>query len=403
MQPATTGSVRSRRHHGSLLLGAAVGTLLLVGLALAAVDAITLGTYLVFAAIGGVLVYRRPRNAIGWLLIGIGFTFIGTTTPPGLDIAGLQAGTASLRDQAYAVVSAWAGGMSFLLYAALAMIFPSGRLPGGRRGRIGQVALVIGAVVIAYPALLTTLVFSLDGATEVAVPNPIGVLADPDPAMKPVIQALVTAIPISILAGGVVSLLIRYRRATGIEALQIRWLLASVALVVTSVIFGLVGFVASGMTNGLFWIPVLVAYPTVPLAIGVAVMRYRLFDIDRLVSRTISYGLITLILFVVFAAVNLSLQTALGSLVRGNAVAVAISTLAVAALFQPLRVRLQRAVDRRFNRSRTSHEDALAWFAAGLRDEVDVDRLLDRVASAAAETVEPTAVAVWHRAAGNAR
>lgn len=383
----------------------ALAAVLLAGLALAlaTADQITLGTYATFAAMGGLLVHRRPRNAIGWLLIGIGFMFVGTTTPPGLDVGALQAGTASLRDQAYAWVSPWAGGMSFLLYATLAMTFPSGRLPDGRWGRIGRVALVIGVVVVAYPALLKTLVFSPDGSTELAVPNPIGILPDPDLSLKPVVQVLATAIPISILAGGVVSLLVRYRRAEGIEALQIRWLLASVALVVTSVIFGLVGFVASGGTIALFWIPALIAYPTVPLAVGVAVLRYRLFDIDRLISRSIAYALITAILFLTFAAVNLSLQTALGPFVRGNALGVAISTLVVAALFQPLRVRLQRAVDRRFNRSRTSHEDALARFAAGLRDEVDVDRLLDRVAAAAAETVEPAAVAVWHRAAEGTR
>ena len=395
-----TSPNRGEAHIAAVLGRIALVALSLTGLALATVDGITLGTYATFAAVGGLLVHRRPRNAIGWLLIGIGFTFIGTTTPPGLDVAGLRAGTASLRDQAYAWVSTWAGGMSFLLYGTLAMTFPSGRLPEGRWGWIGRVALVVGAVVVAYPALLTTLVFSPDGVIEVAAPNPIGVLPDPGLAMKPVVQVLATAVPISILAGGVVSLLVRYRRAQGIEALQIRWLLASVALVITSVVFGLVGFVASGMTVGLFWIPALIAYPTVPLAVGVAVMRYRLFDIDRLISRTIAYASITAVLFLVFAVVNLSLQAALGSLVRGNAIAVAVSTLVVAALFSPLRIRLQRAVDHRFNRVRYDQEAALAGFTAGLRDEVDVDRVLDAMRDVAQRTVRPVTVAVWQRDRG---
>jgi hypothetical protein len=381
---------------------------LLAGLSLAAVDP-TLGPqYGPYAAVGGFLAMRRPRNIIGWLLIGIGVAFIGTTTPPGLDIERLEAGMGSTRDVIQAWAAAWAGGASFLLYAALAMTFPSGRVPAGRWRRPALAGLAVGFFVAIIPAFLPTLLFSPDGVTDVAVPNPVGFLPSPSPDILPLLQAVVVALPILILAAAVVSLLIRYRRARSqrgggaIERLQIRWLLAAVAFVVVSVSTGLTIFVLSGGTAGWAWIPALIAYPTVPLAVGVAVTRYRLFEIDRIVSRSIAYALVTAVLFAVFAGVNLALQASLGSVVRSNAIGVAISTLVVAALFDPLRTRLQRVVDRRFNRARYDQESALADFSAGLRDEMDVDRVLAAMRSVAEHALQPTNAAVWRRDRGSA-
>lgn len=381
---------------------------LLGGLGLATADP-TLGPqYGPYAAVGGFLAIRRPRNVIGWLLIAIGIAFIGTTTPPGFDVERLQAGTGPTRDVAYAWVSTWAGGASFLLYAGLVIAFPSGHLPPGRMRHLALAGLTLGFGVALIPAFMPTLMFSPDGVIEVVVPNPVGILPDPGAALRPPLQIAVVTVPIAILAASVVSLLIRYRRARdprsadGIERLQIRWLLAAVAFVVVSVIGGLLIFVLSGSTAGWAWIPALIAYPTVPMAVGVAVTRYRLFEIDRIVSRTIAYALVTAVLFAVFAGVNLALQASLGSVVRGNAIGVAISTLVVAALFNPLRLRLQRAVDHRFNRTRYDQEAALAAFATGLRDEVEVDRVLAAMRQVAEHAVQPTVAAVWRRDRGSA-
>jgi hypothetical protein len=381
---------------------------LLGGLSLAAVDP-TLGPqYAPYAAVGGFLASRRPRNIIGWLLIGIGVAFIGTTAPPGLDVERLESGMGTTHDVIYAWAATWAGGASFLLYAALAMTFPSGRLPTGHWRSLALGGLAAGFVVALIPAFFPTLLFSPDGVTDVAVPNPVGFLPSPSADITPLVQVVVVALPIAILAASVVSLLIRYRRTTtqrgagAIERLQIRWLLASVAFVVVSVIVGLVIFVLSDATVGWAWVPALIAYPTVPLAVGVAVTRYRLFEIDRIVSRTIAYALVTAILFAVFAGVNLALQASLGSILRGSAIGVAISTLVVAALFNPVRVRLQRAVDRRFNRARYDQEAALADFSAGLRDEMDVDRVLAAMRSVAELSVQPTSAVVWRRDGGSA-
>lgn len=381
---------------------------LLAGISLAAVDP-TLGPqYGPYAAVGGFLAIRRPRSVIGWLLIGIGVAFIGTTTPPGFDVERLKAGIGATRDLAYAWLSTWAGGASFLLYATLAIVFPSGHLPAGRMRPLALAGLTFGFGIAIIPAFMPMLMFSPDGVTDVAVPNPVGFLPSPNADILPLLQVVVVALPIAILAASVVSLLIRYRRlrdrrsTDGIEGLQIRWLLAAVAFVVVSVSGGLITYVLSGATAGWAWIPALIAYPTVPVAIGVAVTRYRLFEIDRIVSRTIAYALVTAVLFAVFAGVNLALQASLGSVVRGNAIGVAISTLVVAALFNPLRVRLQRAVDQRFNRARYDQEAALAAFATGLRDEVDVDRVLAGMRQVAEHAVQPTVAAVWRRDRGSA-
>ncbi len=362
-------------------------------------DLITFVQYASYAAVGGFLAIRRPRNAIGWLLIGLAVGFIGTTTPPWVDIEALQAGTASLDDFVRAWLGTWAGGASFLLYAALALTFPSGHLPQGRWRRPIFGALVLGAMIVAIPAFLPTLTVSRDGFTSVAFPNRIGFLPDVRPDDLPVAQLIVTLVPIALFAIAVVSLVRRYRQAVGILRLQIRWLLAAVAFVVVSVVGGLTLFVLSGNTAGYAWIPAIVAYPTVPIAVGVAVTRYRLFEIDRIISRTISYLGVSAILFAVFAVVTLTIGTAIGD----NPLTVAVSTLVVAALFNPLRIRMQRAVDRRFNRSRVDQERALEAFTAGLRDEVDVERLLGHVRAAVTDAVEPTTIAIWRREPGTQR
>ena len=353
--------------------------------------------YVPYAAIGSFLAIRRPRNVIGWLLIGIGFAFLGTSTPAWLDVGAIRAGSASTRDVVWAWFSVWSGSASFLFYAALAMVFPTGHLPDGRWGRPAIAALVAAAVVIVLPAFVQPLIFSPDGVNDLSVRNPVGLIAELGPEIVFTGRLLNTAIPIAVFAFAVIGLVLRYRRSDAVVRLQIRWLLASMAFLVVSVIFGLAVFVTSENTAFYAWIPALIAYPLVPIAVGIAVMRYRLFEIDRIISRTIAYIGVSAILFAVFAGVTLGIRSLVGSGLGDNALTVAVSTLAVAALFNPLRVRVQRLVDRRFNRSRYDQERAIERFTAGLRDEVDVDRLLDQVRAAVADAVEPSTIGVWRR------
>ncbi len=141
----------------------------------------------------------------------------------------------------------------------------------------------------------------------------------------------------------------------------------------------------------------MVAFPSVPIAVGIAVLRYRLYEIDRIISRTISYGVVSAMLVAVYAGLVLVLQGLLGSITAGDTVAVAVSTLAAAALFQPVRRRTQAAVDHRFNRARYDAEHTIDALAARLRDVMDLPIIRSAVVDAVARSVEPTAASVWLR------
>ena len=169
-----------------------------------------------------------------------------------------------------------------------------------------------------------------------------------------------------------------------------------------SIVIGfLVGLLATSILgsalDGLVWAPAIISFALPPVAIGIAVLRYRLYEIDRIVSRTISWALLTVILGATFILVVLVLQTVVAPITGSSELAVAGSTLLVAALFQPIRRRVQHVVDRRFNRTRYDAESTVSAFAARLRDEVDLERLRAEVLATATQTVEPSAVALWLR------
>jgi uncharacterized membrane protein YGL010W len=199
-------------------------------------------------------------------------------------------------------------------------------------------------------------------------------------------------------AAGVMSMVVRLRRAQGVERAQLRWLVWSMAFIVIGFIIGLVGdSVFTNGLNGVVWLPAIIAFSLPPLAIGIAVLRYRLYEIDRLISRTLAYGLVTVVLLAVFSGAILLLQALLSPLTSGNTLAVAGSTLLVAALFQPLRQRVQGLVERRFNRSRYDAQEAVAAFTERLRDEVDLDTLQGSLLSIVEATLEPTTSGLWLR------
>lgn len=182
---------------------------------------------------------------------------------------------------------------------------------------------------------------------------------------------------------------------------QLQWVVASIAFMAVAIVFGFVlgTVVPSASTSGIAWIPAVVAYPTVPISIGVAVLRYRLFDIDRVVNRSISYALVTTVLASVFVATNMGLQAVASGATGGGTIAVASSTLLVAALFQPLRRLVQAPVDRRFNRARIDAERSHAASAERTREEVDLARLIIETGRVVGDAVQPAAGGVWLRRA----
>lgn len=382
-------------------VGAAlVGAVALAGLVLASVDPYTLLFYLAYAGVALVLLARQPTNLVAWLLLGIGLAFV-TTTTPGLDVRGLQDGTADGVTRLRAWVSSWGGVLAYVGVFLLAVVFPTGRLPAAGWGRLVVAVALASCAGVVLRAVAPTIIVNPEGIREYALPNPVAIA--PDAAVWtsfPTDLTTLTLLPVVVaVAAAGVSLIVRYRRATGVLRLQLRWVVAAMSLLVGGFLFGLaISLVVGGPASGdVAWIPVILAFPMVPIAIGIAVTRYRLFEIDRLISRTIGYALVTVALFVLFAIVNLGAQTVLSPFVRGDTAAVALSTLVVAATFSPLRTRLQRAVDRRFNRVRYDHERTLEAFARDLRQDLDVDRLLGYVQGTVQTAVEPQAVAVWRR------
>ena len=203
------------------------------------------------------------------------------------------------------------------------------------------------------------------------------------------------------LVGAIASLVGRYRRAHGVERAQLKWF-AYVGLIVVPAL--LVAILGTSLPPGPFatiaelaWVIAVGALALLPVTIGIAVLRYRLYDIDRLVSRTISWAVVTVILGACFVAIILVSQALLAPVTGSNVLAVAGSTLVVAALFQPIRRLVQRLVDRRFNRARYDADRTISLFAGRLRDEVDLEQLRTEILATVVRTVEPSSVSLWLR------
>jgi len=374
--------------------------LVVVGLVIGAALLSTMSPYglggllsLPYAAMGAILVVRRPQTSIGWLLMGVGLCFALISVPVTGTPQEFVDGTADLSVALFASIHAGLGTTAFFLFAVSVMVFPSGQLPVGRWGRLSRVALGTG-LVFAAAAYVVPEIFV---GSPVGVRNPAALL--PDLPIWRVINSITVYFPVLIVViAGSVSLVVRARRAVGTERQQLQWIAASFAVLMSAFVSGVViGTLVPGAGDGLVWIPAMVAFPTVPIAIGIAVLRYRLYEIDRIISRTIRYAVVTAVLAAVFVGTNLALGTLVAAATGGSTVAVAASTLLVAALFQPLRRAVQTPIDRRFKQGHIDGARTLAAFGDRVREEVDLDTLSGTVLATADEAVRPTAAGPWLR------
>jgi hypothetical protein len=343
------------------------------------------------ATVGAVLASRLPRNPIGWLLLVagavLGFSFVATT--PG--VTGLPGGIWLL----------WLGNLTWypavvFVGVLLPLLYPTGHLPSPRWR-----AVVVVAIVTMTLALINTAFSPFSpGSAPPGVSNPLAVsgsLASVLSLMSSAgILAAVVCFPLA-----AASLVVRYRRAAGVERAQLRWFAAVAALIGLSFA---VALMTNSATSGLLavvsnaaWLLLFVGLALLPVAIGIAILRYRLYEIDRLISRSIGWGVLTVILGAVFVGLVLGLQTLLAPFTGSNDLAVAGSTLLVFSLFQPVRRRVQGFVDRRFNRSRYDAQAAVAAFSERLRDEVDLDTLQGSFLTLVEATLEPTTSGLWLR------
>jgi len=289
--------------------------------------------------------------------------------------------------------------MTLTLVTTLAVVFPSGRLPVGRWRRPTLLLLAGMAAATLVAAVWPVSQASLGGGTElVHMPNPLGLLP-PDTRLSADRLASVSVPAMyAALAIGTTSLLVRYRRSRDPEHVQLRWLVAGLASVLMAVPLGYLFFAVFGLAGGgLVWLPATVSFAVPPIAIGIAVTRYRLYELDRLISRSLGWVVLSTLLLGVYAGGIILLQGLLGGVLQGATFAVAASTLLAAALFQPLRRRVQRAMDHRFDRARYDGERTATAFAERVRDEVDLAQVSGELVAAARLTMRPRSADVWLR------
>ena len=347
---------------------------------------------IVLAVMGALVASRRPSNAIGWLFCGA-----ATLLAVGGAARG-YAGFALLGDPGAlpgGEVAAWIDSWTFLpplfgLPPLLFLLFPTGR-PLTRRWRW---AVLLTVVAMASQALGTALSPGpIEDAPVAGLENPFGIGSGD--ALFTQVEAAAWGVAVAALLLAVISLVIRFRRAHGDERLQLKWLTLAALLFVLACIASSLIFATSFAVVG--QVLIVMAYSAIPISAGIAILRYRLYDIDVVVNRTLVYGGLTASLVAAYLCTVLLLQLALSPLTSESDLAVAGSTLAVAALFRPLRSRIQSVVDRRFYRRRYDATRTLESFGARLRDEVELERLDAELRWTVAETMEPAHVSLWLR------
>jgi hypothetical protein len=374
--------------------------LLVAGAAVAAVAGSALIVFLPYATVGTMLVIRRPRNPIGWLLTAIGWTFALAWLP----VSATQEELVSLTTSPVTLAVAWfkwwwSLPLTFTLIAALAITFPTGYLPRSRWGPPARSLLASMAVLTAISALWPAQeIVPGDEAASFWMPNPLGLLPAGAPGTTSgTLPAAVAPAILAMLLIAIVSMLVRYRKSSGIERLQLRWLVAGLGAIILAVPFGFVLFAVFGSGFAFTWLPAIIAFALPPVAIGIAVTRYRLYEIDRIISRTIGWALVSGVLVAVFGGAVLALQAVLSGFTQGQTLAVAASTLVAFALFHPVRRRVQHAVDRRFDRARYDGERTAAAFAERMRDQVDLVDLETDITATVGAALRPSSTELWIR------
>ena len=336
---------------------------------------------------GAFLLTRRPGNRVGWVMwaagVGMGLSLVGQMWV----FLSLSVHGGSLPLTVAGATLGLLFGPSLLLVMLVPLLFPDGRFMSRRWAVVAALLLLSAAATLLGTLLRPGQVEGMPG-----IDNALGI-----PALGGLPQALVDLGgmgALTCLAAGIVAAIQRYRRGTTVERKQLKWF-GSVLVLAFSM------FIAATLLPQPYgqaaWIGASLSLGLIPIAIGIAILRYRLYEIDRIVSRTLSYALVTALLAAAFVGTNLALQAAVADATGGSTLTVAVSTLVVAALFQPIRRRVQAPIDRRFNRAHLDAERVVDALSATVRDEVDLGRLRASVVATATEAVRPDGAALWLR------
>ncbi len=361
--------------------------------AMALISALMMLAYVAIGAVGALVVSRRPQNAIGWIFVAgalwgaagalsLEYAVYALITAPGTVAGGAWA--AWLGD--------WARTVSFtlIMYYVL-LLFPDGRLPSRRWRLVGWLP-VAGMVVYVASGVFA---IAPNDLRLTVVPNPFGL--GPNEAVSNALGTVWFLLAVANLVLSATAAIVRFRRARGDEREQMKWFAyaATLALGLILIAFGLVALNLNNI-DALTSLMFTVAIGGIPVATGIAILKYRLYAIDLLIRRTLVYAVLTGLLALVYFGSVVALQAVFTTLTgegRSELVTV-LSTLAIAALFVPLRRRVQAFIDRRFYRRKYDATRTLAEFGATLRDEVDLDQLSAHLLAAVDETMQPESVAL---------
>lgn len=360
--------------------------------AFAPVDALEVVAFGVFVVLGALLVLRRPGHPMGWLLAALGLSVLTAQAAQAYALRGLASPAPWWGAATAAWISYWAGAVTLTVFIEVLLLFPTGRPPSPRWRWLVLVVAVGG---VALTAVWAAASWALRTAGRV-------VAAVPEQGAWAAVSSLLGVAMAACLLAAAGSLVLRFRRATGVERLQLKWL----ALAAAGLLVAVPASYVAGQFGVRWWLLDalgIVSVAGVAVAVALAVLRYRLYEIDRIISRTLSYGLLSALLAGVYAVAVVVIGGVLESFSAGSNLTVAASTLAVAGSFAPLRRRVQAVVDRRFNRARYDADLTLAQFQVRLRDEVRLETVAGDLVDTVRRSVQPERISVWLPAVLGAR
>jgi hypothetical protein len=359
-------------------------------------DALVIAGFGAFAVVGALLVAKRPTNLIGWVMAAValmvGLGLVG-------DAYAAYVMTTRGQPDTLAVVGAWAQGWYWYLLLSLVMVylpllFPDGRLLSRRWLAVAVLAGIGTLDMVVLGALTDTLRGTM---VDYKIDNPIGIEGLGPVEDLPVFGTLGGLLLGVGTIGAVASVVVRFRRSRGIERQQIKWFLYAAAL---PLVFSVSVLASDFLPEIVSSVALGLALVALPAAIGVAVLRYRLYDIDVIINRSLVYGSLTATLALVYFGGVTATQTIFRELTGQEEqpqIAIVVSTLVIAALFNPLRRRIQGFIDRRFYRRKYDARKTLEAFSAKLRDETDLDALNAELVGVVRETMQPAHVSLWLR------